>query len=50
MPGATVNAVLYDVALTAYILAAAAAFVLSERASYMTGSIVRVDGGIVRTP
>lgn len=31
-------------------LAAAAAFVVSERASYMTGSIVRVDGGIVRTP
>jgi len=31
-------------------LAAAAAFILSERASYMTGSIVRVDGGIVRTP
>lgn len=31
-------------------LAAVAAFVLSERASYMTGSIIRVDGGIVRTP
>jgi 3-oxoacyl-[acyl-carrier protein] reductase len=31
-------------------LAAAAAFVVSERASYMTGSIVRVDGGIVRSP
>lgn len=31
-------------------LAAAAAFVLSERASYMTGSIIRVDGGLVRTP
>jgi 3-oxoacyl-[acyl-carrier protein] reductase len=31
-------------------LAAAAVFVLSRRASYMTGSIVRVDGGIVRTP
>lgn len=31
-------------------LAAAAAFVVSERASYMTGSIIRVDGGIVRTP
>jgi 3-oxoacyl-[acyl-carrier protein] reductase len=31
-------------------LAAVAAFVLSERASYMTGSIVRVDGGIVRAP
>ena len=31
-------------------LAAAATFVLSERASYMTGSIIRVDGGIVRTP
>ena len=31
-------------------LAAAAAFVLSEQASYMTGSIIRVDGGIVRSP
>jgi 3-oxoacyl-[acyl-carrier protein] reductase len=29
-------------------LGAAAAFVCSERASYMTGSMVRVDGGIVR--
>jgi 3-oxoacyl-[acyl-carrier protein] reductase len=29
-------------------LGAAAAFVCSERASYMTGSLVRVDGGIVR--
>jgi 3-oxoacyl-[acyl-carrier protein] reductase len=31
-------------------LAAVAAFVVSEQASYMTGSIVRVDGGIVRSP
>ena len=30
-------------------LAAVAAFVLSERASYMTGTMVRVDGGIVRS-
>jgi 3-oxoacyl-[acyl-carrier protein] reductase len=30
-------------------LAAAAAFVVSERASYMTGTMVRVDGGIVRS-
>jgi len=29
-------------------IAAAAAFVLSARASYMTGSMIRVDGGIVR--
>ncbi len=30
-------------------LAAVAAFVLSERASYMTGTMIRVDGGIVRS-
>jgi 3-oxoacyl-[acyl-carrier protein] reductase len=30
-------------------LGAAAAFVVSERASYMTGTMVRVDGGIVRS-
>lgn len=30
-------------------LAAAAAFVCSARASYMTGSMIRVDGGIVRS-
>jgi 3-oxoacyl-[acyl-carrier protein] reductase len=30
-------------------IAAVAAFVLSERASYVTGSMVRVDGGIVRS-
>ena len=28
---------------------AVAAFVASERASYMTGSMIRVDGGIVRS-
>jgi 3-oxoacyl-[acyl-carrier protein] reductase len=30
-------------------IAAVAAFVASERAGYMTGSLVRVDGGIVRS-
>jgi 3-oxoacyl-[acyl-carrier protein] reductase len=30
-------------------IAAVAAFVVSEKASYMTGSMVRVDGGIVRS-
>ncbi len=30
-------------------LAAVATFVLSERASYMTGTMIRVDGGIVRS-
>jgi len=28
--------------------AAVAAFVASERASYVTGSMIRVDGGMIR--
>jgi 3-oxoacyl-[acyl-carrier protein] reductase len=30
-------------------IAAAAAFVVSQQAGYMTGTMVRVDGGIVRS-
>src|SRR5262244_2349008 len=49
MPGATVNAVLYDVALTAYIVATALSFtyLVGRREGFWRGSVLMTQAGWV---